>query len=105
MPEYTPNAKGPAPARITPEATGPVRVPLSEVKPEEITPLAIEYRDGKPVIVVGSGTVLPAGLTAVNHEGKTLAIYTANDPRSAAAQNVTFGWQVNAWGVGNSAWV
>ncbi|MFD4946685.1 hypothetical protein ACFWNT_30175 [Streptomyces sp. NPDC058409] len=69
MPEYTPNAKGPAPAQYKPaatEATGPVRVPLSEVKPEDIAPLAIEYRDGMPVIVVGSGTVLPAGLTAVD---------------------------------------
>ncbi|MEU0629603.1 hypothetical protein [Streptomyces sp. NPDC005989] len=107
MPDYT-NSKGPAPAQYKPaatEATGPVRVPLSEVTPKDIAPLAIEYRDGKPVIVVGSGTVLPAGLTAVNRDGTTLAVYAANDPRSAAAQEVSFGWQVNVWGVGGSAWV
>ncbi|MFF3976937.1 hypothetical protein [Streptomyces sp. NPDC001828] len=106
MPENAPNSKGPAPAQYQPAATqaDPVRVPLSDVKAEDITPLAIEYRDGKPVIVVTNGTVLPAGLAAVGQDGKTLAVYTAGQATSKAREELNFGWQVNVWGVGDNSW-
>ncbi|MFF4225896.1 hypothetical protein ACFYZH_23955 [Streptomyces abikoensis] len=77
MPDTTPNAKGPAPVQLTPEATEPALIPADQVKPEDIGKLSIEYRDGKPVIVVSGGTYSPAALAVVDGSGKPVARYAA----------------------------
>ncbi|MFD4857332.1 hypothetical protein [Streptomyces atratus] len=71
MPEYTPNAKGPAQARITPEATAPAPIPADQVKPEDIGKLSIEYRDGQPVIVVSGGSAIPEKISVVDASGSS----------------------------------
>lgn len=75
--QAVPDPKGPAPVRLTPEATAPVVVPASEVKPKDIGTLSIEYRDGRPVIVVSGGPFLPAHLPVVHDTLQTTARYTA----------------------------
>ncbi|MER5904295.1 hypothetical protein ABT150_30045 [Streptomyces mirabilis] len=77
MPEYAPNAKGPAKAQITPETTEPVRIPADQVKPEDRGTLSIEYRDGRPVIVVSGGTLSPADIAVVTADGEVKIAYSA----------------------------
>ncbi|MFJ9110242.1 hypothetical protein [Streptomyces sp. NPDC102283] len=89
MSETTPNSKGPAKVQLTPEqlasfgqtstpeATAfkePRLVPADQVEPEDIGKLAIEYRDGRPVVVVSDGKYVPSELPVVNSSGTT---YTA----------------------------
>ncbi|MCT9094192.1 hypothetical protein N4G70_35935 [Streptomyces sp. ASQP_92] len=75
MSETTPHSKGPAPARLTPDATEPALIPADQVKPEDIGTLALEYRDGRPVIVVSGGKFLPAGIEVVDGAGKPVSAY------------------------------
>ncbi|MEU0841390.1 hypothetical protein ABZ370_18220 [Streptomyces sp. NPDC005962] len=70
MPETAPNSKGPAPAQYKPAATEPAPIPTGQVKPEDIATLSIEYRDGRPVIVVSGGTYVPATLMVVDGSDK-----------------------------------
>ncbi|MGW8779763.1 hypothetical protein ACWGNM_17115 [Streptomyces sp. NPDC055796] len=81
MSEITPEAKGPAPVQLT---TPPVLVPADQVKPEDIAKLAIEYRDGQPVIVVSGGTYSPVGLKVVDADGNDVANFIAT-PRPRVA--------------------
>ncbi|MEV8325088.1 hypothetical protein [Kitasatospora sp. NPDC056731] len=89
MSETTPNAKGPAKVQLSPEQMAnlgltstpetvapkePTLIPASEVKPEDAATLSIEYRDGRPVIVVSDGKYVPSELPIVNSSG---AVYTA----------------------------
>ncbi|MFD9302236.1 M36 family metallopeptidase [Streptomyces sp. NPDC060048] len=93
MSETTPEANdhGPAPVQMspgqaaklgltpTPEGTtptAPTPIPADQVKPEDIGRLAIEYRDGQPVIVVSGGKYVPAGLRVVHAttEGRAASI-------------------------------
>ncbi|MGY0460891.1 hypothetical protein ACW14Y_11610 [Kitasatospora sp. cg17-2] len=82
MSETMPNSKGPAERQLSPEqmaslgmtpvpeATEPTLIPADQVKPEDLAALAIEYRDGWPVIVVnGGGTVIPAELPVLGPDG------------------------------------
>ncbi|MEU0633744.1 hypothetical protein [Streptomyces sp. NPDC005989] len=85
MSEITPNAKGPARIQGAPATIEPTPIPASEVRPEDIGKLAIEYRDGQPVIVVGGGKYVPAGLTAIDAEGKVVAAYTAGSAATTPA--------------------
>ncbi|MGW2539415.1 tyrosinase family protein [Kitasatospora sp. NPDC001574] len=81
MAETTPNAKGPAKVQLspeqmanlgltsTPEATAPEEptlIPADQVKPEDISTLSIEYRNGQPVIVVRGGQYIPTRLPVVD---------------------------------------
>ncbi|MGE7437041.1 tetratricopeptide repeat protein [Kitasatospora sp. NPDC001175] len=77
MSESTPQAKGPAPVQLTPQTTEPALIPADQVKPEDAGTLAIEYREGKPVIVVSGGKYIPAGLTVVDGAGNAVAAYNA----------------------------
>ncbi|MFC9753074.1 RHS repeat-associated core domain-containing protein [Streptomyces sp. NPDC056921] len=77
MPEYTPNAKGPAPFQGTPEAARPALVPASEVKPEDVGTLSLQYVDGSPVLTVNGGTIITGGLVVVDHSGNPVAEFTA----------------------------
>ncbi|MFD6877300.1 MULTISPECIES: hypothetical protein [unclassified Streptomyces] len=61
----TPNSKGPAPVQLTPETTEPTLVPADQVDSEDIGTLAIEYRDGQPVIVVSGGKLVPQTIRVV----------------------------------------
>ncbi|MFF2618108.1 hypothetical protein [Kitasatospora sp. NPDC058046] len=94
MPEDTPNSKGPAKVQMSPEQmanlgltptpaatapTEPARVPADQVKPEDIGTLAIEYRDGQPVIVVRGGSVIPAALAVVDASGNPAARFQPLD--------------------------
>ncbi|KUO14086.1 hypothetical protein [Streptomyces sp. DSM 15324] len=63
MTETTPNSKGPAPIQLTPEVAEPVL--SSEVRPEDIATLAIEYHDGQPIIVASGGKYVPVALPVV----------------------------------------
>ncbi|AUG78881.1 response regulator [Streptomyces goshikiensis] len=81
----TPNSKGPAPIQSTPGTTEPAPIPASEVTPEDVGTLSIEYRDGLPVIVVSGGRVLPAQLPVVDSDGLAIATYgSVTTPEGAA---------------------
>ncbi|MFK0201811.1 hypothetical protein [Streptomyces lavendulae] len=45
----------------------------SEVEPEDVATLTLEYRDGQPVIIAGDGKVVPARLPIVNKFGQSVA--------------------------------
>ncbi|GGT07435.1 hypothetical protein P6B95_30790 [Streptomyces atratus] len=77
MPETTPNSKGPAKVQLPTEATEPVLIPASEVKPEDIATLSVEYRDGQPVLIANGGKHIPAGLTVMDGAGNAVAAYAA----------------------------
>ncbi|MGW8782595.1 hypothetical protein ACWGNM_31655 [Streptomyces sp. NPDC055796] len=72
MSETTPNSKGPAPVRLTPEATEPKLIPADQVKPEDIGTLSLRYIDGAPVLVVSGGTVIPVELAVVDPSGNAV---------------------------------
>ncbi|MFB7082556.1 hypothetical protein [Streptomyces sp. NPDC056308] len=86
MPEYTPNAKGPAPAQYKPAAAEAAPIPADQVKPEDIGKLAIEYRDGQPVIVVSGGKYIPETLAAVDTSGSAVSTYAVSEKR----QTITY---------------
>ncbi|MER6399954.1 MULTISPECIES: hypothetical protein [unclassified Kitasatospora] len=69
MSENTPDSKGPAPATLGTAATQPSLVRADQVKPEDIATLAIEYRDGVPVIVASGGTFVPATVRVEDSSG------------------------------------
>lgn len=84
----TGNSKGPAPAQApawlnrapadpapTPEA--PQLIPASDVKPQDIGTLSIEYRDGKPVILVSGGRFVPAHVAVATPDGETDIAFSA----------------------------
>ncbi|WHM36992.1 Hsp70 family protein [Streptomyces sp. BPTC-684] len=52
-------------------------MPVTEVNPEDIGTLAIEYRDDQPVVVVSGGKYIPASLTVVDNSGEPRAMFTA----------------------------
>ncbi|MFB7848620.1 tyrosinase family protein [Streptomyces sp. NPDC056053] len=79
MLENMPNAKGPAPFQGTPKAAEPALIPSTEVRPEDIATLSIEYRDGQPVIVVSGGKYSPAHLRIVDGSGDPLGAYSVAD--------------------------
>ncbi|GAA2153431.1 hypothetical protein GCM10009760_51130 [Kitasatospora kazusensis] len=89
MPETTPNSKGPAKVQMSPEQMAslgltptsgvaapkePALIPADQVKPEDAATLSIEYRDGRPVVVVSDGKYVPSELPVVNSSG---AVYAA----------------------------
>ncbi|MER5618927.1 hypothetical protein [Streptomyces sp. NPDC002215] len=67
----TPAAKGPAPVHVTTSTPG--------AKPDNISSLSLEYRDGQPVIVASGGTHIPASITVVDGSKKALAAYVAGE--------------------------
>ncbi|MFF4104359.1 hypothetical protein [Streptomyces sp. NPDC001903] len=84
MSDNTPNSKGPAPATLGTEATQPPLIPADQVKPEDVGTLAIEYRDGVPVIVVSGGPVIPAIVRVEDRSGNVAgsARFNIFDPRN-----------------------
>ncbi|MFD9651741.1 hypothetical protein [Streptomyces mirabilis] len=80
----TTNSKGPAPVRgpIGSAASGSTAA-ASTVRPEDVATLALEYRDGQPVIVVSGGTAIPAGIKMVDASGKPITVDTAVQPRNS----------------------
>src|SRR5689334_17105876 len=74
--------------QTSPEETGLVIVPLKEsevtvlpaeeVKPEDVSTLALHYRDGTPVLVGVGGDSFPAVIQLVDGNGNILGAYTAN---------------------------
>ncbi|MFD5566103.1 hypothetical protein [Kitasatospora griseola] len=87
MSETEPNAKGPAKTQMSAEQVAnlgmsappgatepePTLVPASRVEPEDIATLSIEYRDGRPVVVVSGGKYVPAELPVVDSSGAARA--------------------------------
>ncbi|MFF2625206.1 hypothetical protein ACFVUN_05455 [Kitasatospora griseola] len=87
MSETEPNAKGPAKMQMSAEqmanlgmsaplgatAPEPTLVPASQVEPADIATLSIEYRDGRPVVVVSGGRYVPAELPVVDSSGAARA--------------------------------
>ncbi|MFB7860603.1 hypothetical protein [Streptomyces sp. NPDC056069] len=97
MPETTPNSKGPAPAQMSPEQAAslgltPALIPADQVKPEDIGTLSIEYRDGKPVLVISGGKYVPVGLTAVDGSGNAVDAHTASQSRESSFIAYQFHW-------------
>ncbi|MFF4104375.1 hypothetical protein [Streptomyces sp. NPDC001903] len=120
MSKTTPEANdhGPAPTQMSPEQaanlgltptpegavpTELVLIPASEVKPEDIGTLSIEYREGQPVIVVSGGTVIPAGLTVADASGDAVAAYTAGpiETTTPAKERLFIGSL--SWGADNNS--
>ncbi|MEU5024733.1 alkyl sulfatase dimerization domain-containing protein [Streptomyces milbemycinicus] len=60
-----------------PEDSGLVFIPAEEVKSEDVSALTLDYQEGIPVLVAGSGTVIPAAVRVVNESGETVGLYTA----------------------------
>ncbi|MFF2544004.1 hypothetical protein ACFVUY_15715 [Kitasatospora sp. NPDC058063] len=94
MPETTPNSKGPAKVQMSPEQMAnlgltptpetaapkePAPIPASEVKPEDIATLSIEYRDGQPVVVASGGKYVPSELPVVSSSGAVYAVRFAKE--------------------------
>ncbi|ADI10906.1 multicopper oxidase type 2 [Streptomyces bingchenggensis BCW-1] len=92
MSETTPNSKGPAKTQMSPERLAslgltpapeaaapnePALIPADQVKPEDVGTLSIEYRDGKPVIVVSGGTYIPATLMVVDGSDNAAGAHAA----------------------------
>ncbi|GAA2442979.1 hypothetical protein ACFPFX_09210 [Streptomyces mauvecolor] len=92
MSDTAPEAKGPAPIKLpaeqteakwvtvhaglkTAEGTAAELTPTTDVNPEDIGTLSIEYRDGQPVVVVSGGSTIPAGLTVVDGSRQPVAKY------------------------------
>ncbi|MFE7598113.1 hypothetical protein [Streptomyces sp. NPDC057494] len=84
MSETTPNARGPAKVQMSSEQltgfgaspspevaedAGQVLFHADQVEPEDIATLSIEYRDGRPVVVVSGGKYVPSELPVVNSSG------------------------------------
>ncbi|MFD9359937.1 hypothetical protein [Streptomyces sp. NPDC060031] len=61
----------------TPDESGIVMIPASEVKPTDKAALALENQEGRPVLTVSSGTVLPEQLAVRDTDGNLLATYVA----------------------------
>ncbi|KAI0828751.1 putative hydroxymethyltransferase [Hypoxylon sp. FL0890] len=76
--------KGPSGTALSPDYSMPVREPLEE---------ALKYRDIDVSIPNNITDTLKGYVQAVNWLIR------------AVAEKVTFGWQVNLWGVGNSEWI
>ncbi|MFI0790883.1 hypothetical protein ACH4Q6_35480 [Streptomyces lydicus] len=90
MSETTPNAKGPAKAQMSPEQMAglgltpapaaapaqPTPVPASEVKPEDVGTLTLEYKDGQPVLTVRGGRFVPNGIPVLDASGTQVASYS-----------------------------
>ncbi|MFD4661552.1 hypothetical protein ACFWP2_38765 [Kitasatospora sp. NPDC058444] len=91
MSESTSNSKGPAKVQMSPEQLAslgltptseaaapaqPTPVPASEVKPEDVGTLTLEYRDGQPVLTVRGGRFLPGGIPVLDESGKRVASYS-----------------------------
>ncbi|MFI1018211.1 hypothetical protein [Streptomyces sp. NPDC020965] len=82
MSESTPSSKGPARVQMPSEPVThpePALVPASEVDPEGVATLALEYRDGRPVIVARGGKFIPAGLKVVSEDGETGVAYRSGN--------------------------
>jgi len=97
------NSKGPAPvqapawlnqAPAEPAPEAPLVVPADQVRPEDVGTSAIEYRDGRPVIVVSGGEFIPAGLAVVDGSGNARAAYRAF-PAAPPSEPLP-GWQEGA---------
>ncbi|MFD4948950.1 hypothetical protein ACFVYE_42420 [Streptomyces sp. NPDC058239] len=54
----------------------------------EASALALEYKDGQPVITVSGGTAIPPKVTVVDEQGNPVALYSAEaitKPQARAA--------------------
>ncbi|MFJ6798904.1 hypothetical protein [Streptomyces sp. NPDC091268] len=74
-------------------------IPASEVKPEDLGMLSLRYVDGTPVLVVSSGTALPAGLTVLDASGNAVAVYAARpslEARSSFNSDLTGGLNLDS---------
>ncbi|MGW2858255.1 hypothetical protein [Streptomyces sp. NPDC001205] len=90
------NSKGPAPA------TAPIErqpIPVSEIKPEDLATLSIEYRGGEPVIIARGGTFIPEALSILDDSGNPVARMAL--PRPLILVNAAF--HVGAYGEGDWA--
>ncbi|GLX34310.1 hypothetical protein Sros01_03830 [Streptomyces roseochromogenus] len=61
----------------TPDESGIVVIPVSEVKAADKAALALDDQEGRPVLTVTSGTVLPEQLAVLDTDGNLLATYVA----------------------------
>ncbi|MFD9418832.1 hypothetical protein ACFWC9_29605 [Streptomyces goshikiensis] len=57
-------------------------IPADQVKPEDVTTLALQYRDGVPFLVASGGDSFPTVIPVVNGSGTILGAYTANQTPS-----------------------
>ncbi|MFB6878514.1 hypothetical protein [Streptomyces sp. NPDC056323] len=86
--QATPQAKGPAQVQGQPSTTDPVRIPASEINPEDIGALSICYVNGRPAIVVNGGDFIPADLPVVDQTGTVVGrLYTGRLPDDARGED------------------
>ncbi|MEU0939430.1 hypothetical protein [Embleya sp. NPDC005971] len=79
--QAVPNSKGPVQEQMSPELAA--RLGLTP-KPEDVGTLSIEYRDGRPVIVVTGGKTVPVALPLLNADGIVVAAYRAAEAPAAS---------------------
>ena len=92
------NSKGPAQVQmpaylassLDPTATtvseDPSPSPVSEIKPEDVATLTIEYRDGQPVIVVSGGEAIPSALAVLDQAGNAVGLYKTVPIKAAVSR-------------------
>lgn len=80
MSETTPNAKGPAQTQASPELAASLDLTPAPGQPSaepDVATLALEYRDGQPVVVPSGGNAIPGALAVVGPDGSVVALYEA----------------------------
>ncbi|WP_031171406.1 hypothetical protein [Streptosporangium roseum] len=94
--EQKPNSKGPAKVQI-PVPTDRNLIPASEVKPEDMGTLSLQYVDGVPRIVVSGGKVIPAQIQVVDSSQGPLGVYSAGPSVGGEARLGAFGWLAGSY--------
>ncbi|WP_410664975.1 hypothetical protein [Amycolatopsis sp. lyj-84] len=56
---------------------------IKELPQPETGPLTLEYREGRPVLIVSGGTAIPERIEVEDSDGRPVGAYTADEPASA----------------------
>ncbi|MFD3679305.1 hypothetical protein [Streptomyces sp. NPDC058613] len=75
----TGNAKGPAPLQLSQEQKEALGLlPANETTPGSIATLSLRQVDGRPVLAVSGGTVIPRRLAVVDETGNPITVRTSS---------------------------
>ncbi|WP_410599294.1 hypothetical protein [Amycolatopsis sp. lyj-90] len=56
---------------------------IKELPQPETGPLTLEYREGRPVLIVSGGSPIPERIEVEDSDGRPVGAYTAGEPASA----------------------
>ncbi|MFF2127102.1 hypothetical protein ACFVW1_17180 [Streptomyces olivochromogenes] len=88
---------------VTPQESGVDILQAEEVKPEDVTTLALHYRDGVPVLVGAGGNSFPSVIQLIDGSGHVIGAYTVNQVlpqvqgRSSRVINTIAGTGSSTW--------